>query len=159
MKMGKKSSPLRNSLRYRSLRRKSLANGDARFWCTQNWRLRHLRRAPYSLFPNSLPCRLRVKHWIMCERFWLQCCGALKKMASRMCKRTLPFWAQLAWGHSNVFPEPGNFALPEDKRLNMQYGHFVMCSHSVIVQVFLHVFMGSTAVCDPNSPHPHARCR
>ena len=32
---GKLWFPLRNSLRYLSLRRKSLANGDARFWCTQ----------------------------------------------------------------------------------------------------------------------------
>ena len=32
--MGKNGS-LRNSLRYPRLRQKSLANGDARFWCTQ----------------------------------------------------------------------------------------------------------------------------
>ena len=35
LEFSEKWSSLRNALRYPPLRRKSLANGDARFWCTQ----------------------------------------------------------------------------------------------------------------------------
>ena len=46
--------PLRNSLRYLSLRRKSLANGDARFWCTQGGTIRTAWITPHHLIFREL---------------------------------------------------------------------------------------------------------
>ena len=77
--------PLRNSLRYLSLRRKSLANGDARFWCTQT--------------STSPPPFLKAMQWgkeragtnefaFFCFRSI--CTGGVQNQAAKKIKKGLP---------------------------------------------------------------------